>query len=177
MGEQICENCGKANPENEAYCYSCGHILPAGLAAIATSALPDANVKAQLRWGTAYFGEESLLRIHVRDVNQVLEVIFHDQLVLGRAVGDVNPDVDLTPYNAQDLGVSRRHVKLTRESETLMVQDLGSINGTFLNGQRLLPYQPRVLRNDDDLVLGRLTLRVSYHRAPRPTSEAPAKPE
>lgn len=172
MSEQICENCGKANPENEAYCFSCGHILPTGLAAIATSALPDSTLKAQLRWGTAYFGEESLLRVHVRDVDQVFEVIFHDQLVMGRAVDDVVPDVDLTPYNAQDLGVSRRHAKLSRDSETIMVQDLGSINGTFLNGQKLLPYQPRVLRDDDDLVLGRLALAVSFHRVQRPPAES-----
>ncbi len=87
--------------------------------------------------------------------------------MLGRAVEDVQPDVDLTPFQAAELGVSRRHVKLTRQSATIMVQDLGSVNGTFLNGQKLLPYQPRVLRNEDELRLGHMTLRVSFMRAPR----------
>jgi pSer/pThr/pTyr-binding forkhead associated (FHA) protein len=88
---------------------------------------------------------------------------------LGRAVEDVAPDIDLTPHKAVELGVSRRHVKLTRQSSTIMVQDLGSVNGTFLNGQKLMPYQPRVLRNEDELCLGRMTLRISFMSAPRST--------
>lgn len=167
MNEQVCDNCKTLNPKQEMYCYACGHILPTGKEKIGTNALPDKELKPQLRWGTAYFGDESLLRIRVRDANALVEVAFTGDVVLGRAVGDVTPDVDLTPYNAQGLGVSRRHVKLTRESATVMVQDLGSVNGTYLNGQKLVPYQPRVLRNEDELVLGRLVVRVSFSRAPR----------
>lgn len=176
MTEQVCDNCQKPNPKSEMYCFSCGHILPAGREKIGTNALPDKELKPQLRWGTAYFGDESLLRIRVRDVNALVEVVFDGDLVLGRAVGDVTPDVDLTPYEAQELGVSRRHVKLTRESATVMVQDLGSANGTFLNGQKLVPYQPRVLRNEDELVLGGLAVRVSFSRSPRGSETISQKP-
>ncbi len=158
------------------YCFSCGHILPAGREKIGTNALPDKELKPQLRWGTAYFGDESLLRIRVRDANALVEVAFDGDLVLGREVGDVTPNVNLTPYGAQDLGVSRRHVKLTRESATVMVQDLSSVNGTFLNGQKLLPYQPRVLRNEDELALGRLVVRVSFARTPRGSESRSQKP-
>lgn len=169
MSEQVCSNCGKTNAEKEAYCYQCGHILPAGVQMLSpkTDALPDTPLQPQLRWGTAYFGDRSLLRIRIRDTADQLEVAFDSELVLGRAVDDVRPEVDLSPYNAQHMGVSRRHAKLSRESATVMVQDLGSVNGTFLNGQKLLPYQPRVLRNEDELILGRLVLRVSFTRAPR----------
>jgi pSer/pThr/pTyr-binding forkhead associated (FHA) protein len=41
------------------------------------------------------------------------------------------------------------------------------VNGTYLNGQKLVPYQQRVLRNQDDLRLGRLVLRISYMSAPK----------
>jgi hypothetical protein len=165
--EQICENCKRENPASEYYCYACGHILAAGLQAIATHNLPDALLKPQIRWGTAYFGEQMALRIHVRDTNELIEARFEEECVLGRKVEDVVPDIDLTPYHAVDMGVSRRHAKLTRQSATIMVQDLGSVNGTFLNGQKLLPYQPRVLRNEDELRLGHMVLRISYLRAPR----------
>ncbi len=166
MSQVTCENCGTANPEREAYCYACGHILPAGKEQVSTSALPDEPLIPQIRWGTAYFGEKTLLRIRVRDQNALFEVGFTDELILGRTHGGEIPDVDLSNYNAKDLGVSRQHVKLTRETATVMVQDLGSKNGTYLNGQKLMPYQPRVLRNEDELRLGRLTLRVSFCRAP-----------
>lgn len=173
MGEQVCKNCGKHNTEHEAYCLACGHVLPAGerRAVPETGVLPDTPLKQQVRWGTAYFGDGSLLRIHVRDANALIEVAFKQELVLGRQIDDTVPDVDLTPYDAQNLGVSRRHAKLTRESATVMVQDLGSLNGSFLNGQKLLPYQPRVLRNEDELILGRMVLRVSFCRAPNTPGE------
>jgi len=166
--QQTCENCGKPSPPDETYCSSCGHILPAGLNALATHALENGQtLKPQIRWGTAYFGEHTVLRIHVRDTKAILEAKFEKECVIGRTVNDVMPDVDLTPYNAMDMGVSRRHVKLTRLLETIMVQDLGSVNGTYLNGQKLVPNQQRVLRNNDELRLGRLVLRVSYMSGPK----------
>jgi hypothetical protein len=166
--QQTCENCGKTNPAEETYCITCGHILPAGLQALVTHALENGQpLKPQIRWGTAYFGDHTVLRIHVRDTNAILEARFEQECVIGRTVEDVLADVDLTPYDAIKMGVSRRHVKLTRQLETIMVQDLGSVNGTFLNGQKLVPYQQRVLRNQDELRLGRLVLRVSYMSAPK----------
>lgn len=172
MSEQICKNCGKANASHEPYCYACGHILPAGEQQLSpeTGMLESEPLKPQLRWGTAYFGEASLLRIRIRDANALIEAAFQHELIIGRSVDDSVPDIDLNPYDAQDYGVSRSHVKLTRESATVMVQDLGSLNGTFLNGQRLLPYQPRVLRNEDELVLGQMAMRISFCRSPKESS-------
>jgi predicted component of type VI protein secretion system len=42
------------------------------------------------------------------------------------------------------------------------VTDLGSANSTFLNGQRLMPHEPRVLRDNDEVRLGRLVFRVNF---------------
>jgi hypothetical protein len=167
MGEQFCENCGKANTEDATYCYACGHILPVGLAAIATHSLGSSDsLHPQIRWGTAYFGEQSVLRVHVRHTGAMFEAKFQLECILGRTAGDVVVDVDLTPYGAVDLGVSRQHAKLTRQDATIMVQDLGSINGTFLNGEKLIAHQPRVLRNEDELILGQMALRISFMRSP-----------
>lgn len=168
MSGQICENCEKSNPPDALYCYACGHILPAGLNAIATHSLPDnfTDIQPQIRWGTAYFGDNMILRIRIRDTGAIIDAQFEHECLLGRAAGKTVPDIDLTPYRAVELGVSRQHARLTRHSETIMVQDLGSVNGTFLNGARLLPHQPRVLRNEDELCLGRLVMRVAFLRPP-----------
>ena len=40
----------------------------------------------------------------------------------------------------------------------------GSANSTYLNGQRLLPSEPRILRDNDELRLGRLVIRVTFAR-------------
>ncbi|NDJ79027.1 MAG: FHA domain-containing protein [Chloroflexi bacterium] len=167
MAHQRCENCGKDNQGDATYCYSCGHILPVGRQRLATHGVTDNHaLKPQLRWGTAYFGDNSILRIHVRDSGKVVETRFHNECILGREVDDAHPDVDLTPYGAVKMGVSRIHVRLTKQTATIMVEDLGSRNGTFLNGERLLPKQPRVLRNEDELRLGRMVMRISFGEAP-----------
>jgi hypothetical protein len=70
--------------------------------------------------------------------------------------------VDLSPYGAEDAGVSRRHVELRVRENHLFAVDLGSTNGTYLNGQRLEPNQPRILRDGDEMVLGKLAVRVRF---------------
>ncbi len=81
--EQICENCKRDNPSSEFYCFACGHILPAGLSAIATHNLPNESLKPQIRWGTAYFGDHMVLRIHVRDTNELVEARFDERMRAG----------------------------------------------------------------------------------------------
>lgn len=172
---QVCKNCGRKNDAGALYCLACGHILPAGMERVATHALEDEqSLKPQIRWGTAYFGDHSVLRIHVRHSGEIVETRFKEACVLGREIEESHPDLDLTPYGAVKLGVSRQHVRLTQKIATIMVEDLGSRNGTFLNGERLIPKQPRVLRNEDELRLGHMVLRISFRSAPKPDANANA---
>lgn len=167
MPEQVCGNCGKANPENELYCAACGYVLSGERTVLNTQPLSIPGMpQPQLRWGTAFFEDRMILQLDIKGTDQVIQHELGLDCVVGRAHEDVVPDLDLAPYNAMERGVSRRHARLTRQSLTVMVQDLGSVNGTFLNGTRLVPFQPRVLRHDDELVLGRLALRVSFLRSP-----------
>jgi pSer/pThr/pTyr-binding forkhead associated (FHA) protein len=71
-------------------------------------------------------------------------------------------DVDLSPFNAYAYGVSRRHVQIIRDS-SVRVLDLGSTNGTFLNGQRLGPIALPLCDNDE-IQLGQLKARVRFQR-------------
>jgi hypothetical protein len=166
---QSCPNCKKENPDQEAYCFSCGHILPSALQGTldATSKLEDAyqSLEPRRRWGTAYFGMQNELQLHFRDLGAALNVEVNGEVVVGRAHDEPalnQPDVDLTPYDALDQGVSRRHLIFKREHDTITVMDLGSANNTYLNGQRLIPHEPRILRDNDELRLGRLVIRVSF---------------
>jgi hypothetical protein len=86
-------------------------------------------------------------------------------VVFGRCsgvAGDAEPDIDLSPFGADEMGVSRRHVKIQYKSPLFYVTDLGSSNGTWLNGRRLVPNSGRPLRNGDELRLGQLKMSVRF---------------
>jgi pSer/pThr/pTyr-binding forkhead associated (FHA) protein len=81
---------------------------------------------------------------------------------LGRMdpVQSIYPEIDLTDDLALAYGVSRRHACIYRHGNDVEVEDLGSINGTLLNGKRLAPYIPEPLKDGDQLQLGKLLIEV-----------------
>ncbi len=84
------------------------------------------------------------------------------ELVMGRAdTGDEpRPGLDLAPYLAADQGVSRQHAVLVPMNEGLYIGDLGSKNGTWINGQFLEPGARHQLAPGDVVELGLLRLVV-----------------
>lgn len=65
--------------------------------------------------------------------------------------------------------VSRRHAQVVREGNAFYLEDLGSGNGTFLNGKRIAGRTP--LKTDDRLKLGPILLRFEGGAATRRTQE------
>jgi pSer/pThr/pTyr-binding forkhead associated (FHA) protein len=72
----------------------------------------------------------------------------------------IYPEIDLTDDLALAYGVSRRHACIYRRGNDVEVEDLGSINGTLLNGKRLAPYIAEPLKDGDQLQLGKLLIEV-----------------
>lgn len=83
--------------------------------------------------------------------------------IIGRSDGSTNyiPDIDFANAKAREMGVSRKHAALVRYRGTVQVIDLNSVNGTFLNDERLIPDVPYPLKNGDQLRLGNLELVIS----------------
>ncbi len=158
---QICPNCGKPNHKKDSYCYACGHILISSKPG--TKAL-DANLDPETRWGTANFGHNSTILLQVRGAPKPLEVNPKGELIIGRAAADntIRPDIDLGPYNAEELGVSRLHAALKRLDNTIAITDLDSKNHTYINGQRLHSHEVRVLRDGDEIRLGKLPITITF---------------
>src|SRR3954452_12953990 len=69
--------------------------------------------------------------------------------------------------------VSRRHCQFFEKNGLLLVKDMGSSNGTFLNGKRI--EGQRVLEPGDELTIGPVKLRVEKIGQPAP-SKSPAAP-
>ncbi len=87
-------------------------------------------------------------------------------IIIGRRSSkstDEQPDVDLSAFDAHAKGVSRCHVRIKRQGTLVYLADIGSTNGTWLNGHRLILHGERLLRSGDALQLSHLKIRVLYH--------------
>jgi hypothetical protein len=60
---------------------------------------------------------------------------------------------------ADDTEISRRHARFRRENGSFVVEDLGSTNGTFVNGRRVTA--PTVLAPGDEIQLGKTLVKFS----------------
>ena len=80
----------------------------------------------------------------------------HDVAVLGGSPYCIGKRDDADLSIATDAAVSGMHALLERAGATWCVRDLGSRNGTFVNGERL--FGERVLRDGDEIIVGRTRL-------------------
>jgi pSer/pThr/pTyr-binding forkhead associated (FHA) protein len=102
------------------------------------------------------------LRLKIGSLKREVEIPLNKPIFLGRVDPslDVFPEIDLTHDGPQAKSVSRRHAVIVRQQDKIMVEDLGSVNGTFINGKRLDPYLPEILYNGDVLQLGKMLIEV-----------------
>ncbi|MBZ0308927.1 MAG: FHA domain-containing protein [Anaerolineae bacterium] len=163
---KACPYCGNQNREGMMFCEECGQSLTGSNTVLPTRKLEQGGneLAAKATWGTARFGQDAFIILHIRDADEPLMIQPAKRTILGRA--DENspqkPDMDLTPYGALEKGVSRIHAAIHRSEDTLTLVDMGSANGTHLNGQRLAPDQPRVLRDGDEIRLGKLVAHIYF---------------
>ena len=114
-----------------------------------------------------YFGDNSILMLQMEGSSEAIRINIArgERVTIGRSAEDVTykPNIDLSDIeNIKDLGISRLHVALKRYENTLMVQDLGSVNRTTVNGEPLHPEEIRALKSGDELRLGKLIFKIGF---------------
>jgi hypothetical protein len=162
---RICRFCADPDCDNPLFCQS--YEPPTDDSSLETGLMDgmaeEASALVSDMWGNALFSEHTLLLIEVEGVASSFVLHGTERIVLGRADGQPRAHfLDLTPYKAHIQGVSREHAAISQSGHTLMLTDLGSTNGTFLNEQRLVPNQPRILRDGDMIRLGHLVTYVRF---------------
>jgi len=119
--------------------------------------------------GSDSFNDGMLLRIEVDGGKEAVLIKPTQETVLGRrdpATGAM-PDVDMTPFAGYRMGVSRRHAVIRHaDGNRLDVWDLGSSNGTFLNGTRLNAHRPYKIHDGDEIRLGQMMMKVYFQHQP-----------
>jgi hypothetical protein len=160
----VCLNCNTQYRPEDLYCGVCGWILPHALDNERTYHVPARqDGPLDLQWGTGYFHTYARLFLRVEEGDQVIQVKFSSLMaILGRQTPAEPVDIDLTPFGAAAMGVSRRHAQINRQRDNLIIADLNSSNGSYLNRERLIPGRGYPLRNRAILQLGKLVLRVQF---------------
>jgi pSer/pThr/pTyr-binding forkhead associated (FHA) protein len=159
-----CPVCGLVNRPGELVCSRCGAVLnnAARTKRLASSDMPSTDA-LKFAAGEVILTDQEPITIEINGTEMVLPLV--DMLTIGRNSDiqtDPMPDVDLSAFGAGDQGVSRYHLRIKRKNILIYVADLGSTNGTLLNGRRLIPNAERLLRNGDELQLGRLKMRIKF---------------
>jgi pSer/pThr/pTyr-binding forkhead associated (FHA) protein len=164
----VCPNCQQNEYPGALFCSKCGAQLVqnkrAGSTTTIYTSIPDASSPTQ----TPSFPtppeecKDALVALIVLDTSEAIFLHSREDFSLGRATPGqpIVPDIDLTPHNAYETGVSRLHASLNISNRPVSVQDLGSVNGTRVNGKKLPPHSATSLTNGDILTLGKLKVQI-----------------
>ena len=146
MSHVYCPECGFQNPEAANYCSKCGsHLRKDDANEQTMSYTPE-----ELEDDSGGLGELTGPALVVRSGGGRAGESFvpsADRTLIGRS-----PECDIF---LDDVTVSRRHAELRRDGDRFTIEDLGSLNGTFVNRRRI---ETAELEDDDELQIGKYRL-------------------
>lgn len=159
----ICPNCRNSELPGALFCSQCGALLE-GIDGIATQSLKQITGQLGEEGNNAPVAAElqASVSLCVVDSGTILPLENRTEFTIGRSAEGqpIMPDIDLSPHQAYEMGVSRLHASIRLDGHQVMATDLGSVNGTRLNGQKIPPHKPCTLNHGDILTLGKLKLQV-----------------
>jgi pSer/pThr/pTyr-binding forkhead associated (FHA) protein len=150
MSHVYCPECGFQNPESANYCSKCGALL-----------VHDESGSDTTMTFTPEEGEEEsgVLLDEVRTEGPALVVRSgggrageHFRLQQERITVGRSPDCDIF---LDDVTVSRRHALVKQADGGFLIEDQGSLNGTFLNRRRI---ESAPLSDGDEVQIGKYKL-------------------
>jgi hypothetical protein len=147
-----CTNCGHKNPEGSNFCASCGHSLADQGKSDTTVTFVPGELETDLE-EEVHIAPEELEGgrgvLIVKRGQNAGSKYFLDTDVTG--VGR-HPDSDIF---LDDITVSRRHAEIRRTPQGFSLHDVGSLNGTYVNRERV---EGAELRPGDEVQVGKFKL-------------------
>lgn len=164
----VCPNCKHNNLAGTMFCSECGAQL-VGKDSLITQTITPGQTETEtepkippIPRNYQPSGMDAWGSLHLLDTGQVLPLTGRNEFTLGRiSEGQpIMPDIDLSPYQAYASGVSRLHAVVKRDGPRIILMDLGSANGTYINGKRLTTNIEQTLNHGDIVALGKLKIQV-----------------
>jgi pSer/pThr/pTyr-binding forkhead associated (FHA) protein len=154
VADIFCTRCGHRNPGDANFCSSCGAALEATPPEDRTMSHEaiDPDTLTTPEDGAVYAVDDlpegmGMLVVHRGPGAGSRFVLDQDVVSAGR-----HPESDIF---LDDVTVSRRHAELVRSGDGYFVRDVGSLNGTYLNRERI---EEARIGNGDELQIGRFKL-------------------
>ncbi len=156
MTSTFCNRCGHRNPEGSNFCSSCGAVLerlPGTDPTVTTITLAPVEASGEVA--------EEELTVHIGDVPAGVGLLVVKRgpnagsrfaLSEGTTTIGRHPDSDIF---LDDVTVSRRHAEVRHAGSKFIVSDVGSLNGTYLDRERI---ESADLHSGDELQIGKFRL-------------------
>jgi hypothetical protein len=153
VGLVFCNQCGHRNPSDANFCSSCGALLAHGQSDSTTVTLHPVDEQGEL--------SDDELQVSLPDEGDGVGMLVvkrgpnaGTRFVLAAPVTKVgrHPESDIF---LDDITVSRRHAEFARTDGGCTVRDVGSLNGTYLNHQRI---EEARLESGDEVQVGKFKL-------------------
>ena len=169
----FCAACHHKNPADAKLCSFCGSPL--------IRIKPAKSTTGKLTWPVGFtpgrevltkrqlpeLPENSFALIIMDDFDHPLIVEARNTIYLGRFIQPPSASfINLSDYGAAKLGVSRSHARIIWTDGVYSLEDLASMNGTWLNYQRLIFGKSYELHDGDTILLGQLQL--TFHLPEKP---------
>jgi len=151
VSDNICPRCQFVNAKQSPVCIECGQLLTDDLDA--TRPLTPPTNRHRIHTLVFQIGDDQLS----------ITLKMAERLILGRQSNNTtdHPDLDLARFKAAEHGISRIHATLECNEAGVYLMDLGSRNGTSINGKALGAFNPCYLNDGDVLRFGKLTVTLA----------------
>lgn len=186
-----CNSCGWHNPDGTMYCEGCGAMLDVTTSASRTEMKkPDLKNVTRPGSGHTMSVSASATPINISSDKQVEEadskvvngsIVMRLRVLRGGSKGRIFfieegtnligrwdpesgafPEVDLEAEDVE-AKISRKHALIERNGALVTIQDIGSLNGTFVNKSgRLEPGKTITLAHGDEIIIGKTFLRFEH---------------
>jgi hypothetical protein len=156
--ERFCPACKLGIDANSIVCRHCGKIL---------DLTPPGKVENLKDVAASLPKPPAGLALYPVGTSTPIAIEEDKEFILGRETGDGSEKIiDLSNLDGYAMGVSRRHAMVRAAEHGYKLIDLNSSNGTWLNGQILVPTIANELPSGSNIQLGHLKLVVIYNSPP-----------
>jgi len=166
---KFCPVCKNKNVRTATVCSYCGSLLEENLTNMVATTKNTGGQTSLPMENVGSFIDSALIPadgigVYAAGAFKPYYIRVEKEIIIGRK-SEASSEVilDLSDLDAFNMGLSRRHAMIRRTEAGFEVLDLSSTNGTWLNGERLLPNKPYSFASGAQLRIGRMRLFVMFH--------------